>query len=107
MLDKSDLSRVSDFKPWCYYQDLETECVYSIRQVDKANCVAVQCFVHRGDQCEIVELMELRGRNMKFYANNFQTAFNRYWRENRSRLILQNKAEIRNISLPKNMKFEK
>ena len=88
--------------PGNYYKDKATGRVFVFRELGHQKLYGVQCFCKSAKDCEILKPFQLKELNIELYATDFRNAFNRYWRENRQRLILENKAEIRGIKLPDN-----
>ncbi len=99
--DKS-IEHANDLVLWNYYRDKATGRVFSIREADCNRFVGVQCFCKSAKDCAVLKPYQLKELNLELYATNFKKAFNRYWRENRQRLILENKAEIAGVKLPEN-----
>lgn len=85
-----------------YYRDKATGRVFLFREVGHKNLVGVQCFCKSAKDCEILKPLQLKELNIELYATDFRNAFNRYWRENRQRLMMENKAEMAGFELPDN-----
>ncbi|MDO4802502.1 MAG: hypothetical protein Q4A15_10090 [Prevotellaceae bacterium] len=87
-----------------YVRHAKTGKIYLIRELYSNNKLyAVQCFCKSSEECQILSLDELMKLKNLFYIFSFQEAFEIYWIENRVRLMLENKAEIRGVKLPKNL----
>ena len=96
---------VKEFKIGNYYQDTTTGHVFLYRWLgNNGNYVGrlVKCFTHGADDGVIVPITDLMHLKMWHYASSFKEAFNKYWRENRERLIRQNKKEIREYERKRN-----
>ena len=88
--------------PGNYYKDKATGRVFVFRELGHEKLYGVQCFCKSAKDCAILTPSQLKELNIELYATDFRNAFNRYWRENRQRLMMENKAEIRGIKLPDN-----
>lgn len=85
-----------------YYMDLATGFVYSIRPATTSHTqYAWQCFVHDAKYCDIILVSDLKMRNLELYACTFKDAFERYWQENKQRLVTINRLEMQNYVKPK------
>ncbi len=88
---------VREFKIGNYYQDTTTGLIFLYRYIEiNGNYVErfVQCFAHGSDDGAIVSIYHPICKGMEYYASTFKEAFNKYWRENRKRLIQLNKLEM-------------
>lgn len=88
---------VGEFKIGNYYQDTTTGLIFLYRYLEiNGNYVGrfVQCFTHGSDGGVIVSIYHPICKNMEHYASTFKEAFNKYWRENREKLILLNRLEM-------------
>ena len=88
--------------PGNYYRDKATGRVFLFREVGHMKFMGVQCFCKTADESAILKAHELNELNIELFATNFRSAFERYWREKRQRLIIENRAEMAEFKLPEN-----